>query len=428
MNVLKQQAGYRWVICSLIFFATLINYLDRAVISLLKNVLEDDFSWSESDYSAIVISFQVAYAAGMLLNGRIIDRVGSGAGYVIVISGWSIAAICHAFVSSSGGFMIARAGLGLSEAGNFPVAIKVVAEWFPKKERALATGIFNSGSNIGAILAPLTVPFIAATWGWKWAFVITGCTGLIWIIFWLILFDLPDRHKRVSKKELDYIQSDTDGMVGKSANSDGLKGAAYLLSLKSTWGFIIGKFLTDPVWWFYLFWLPAFLKAEYNMEGVAIGLPVAVVYTMSSFGSILGGWLPFKLIGKGWDVPKARKRSMLIYALMTLPVLFSQVTGGVNVWYAVFIIGIAAAAHQAWSANIFTTVSDKFPSNAVASVTGMGGMAGAIGGILVAWIAGKLFDHYKEVNHLQTGYLIMFCICGSAYLLAWLIMHLLDKK
>lgn len=440
VTTVNERVGkYRWTICGLVFFATTINYLDRAVISLLKTDLEQEFAWTETDYSNIVIAFQLSYALGMLGVGRLIDRLGTKIGYAISILAWSLAAVGHALVRSTFGFVVARAALGVSEAGNFPAAIKTTAEWFPKRERALATGIFNSGSNVGAILAPLTVPFIAAEWGWQWAFIITGAIGFFWLIFWFWLYEVPEKQKRLSKAEYKYINSDEDQLQTVPLSTPDLtaniepektKNISWfkLLSFRQTWAFVLGKFLTDPVWWFYLFWLPAFLKAEYGVEGTGIALPVALVYTMATFGSIGGGWLPLHFIRGGWPVFRARKTSMLIYAFCVVPVIFAQLLGSVNMWLAVTIIGLAASAHQAWSANIFTTVSDMFPKRSVASVTGIGGMAGGLGGILIAFAAGRLFDHYKALGSIETGYYIMFFICGSAYLLAWMIMHFLVPK
>ena len=421
---------YRWTICALVFFATTINYLDRQVISLLKDTLEVEFSWTETDYSNIVIAFQLAYAIGLLMAGRIIDKIGTKVGYAVATTLWSIAAMAHALVHSTFGFGVARAALGVTEAGNFPAAIKATAEWFPKKERALATGIFNSGSNIGAIIAPLTVPFIAAELGWRWAFIITGAIGFIWLIFWFKYYELPARQKRLGKAEFDYIHSDKDEVQPYEETAEESKKVPWfrLLGYKQTWAFVAGKFLTDPIWWFYLFWLPAFLKAEYGIERTAMAVPVALVYVLSSFGSIFGGWLPLYFVKKGWPVYRSRKTSMLIYAFCVIPVVFAQWLGKIDMWLAVIIIGFAAAAHQAWSANIFTTVSDMFPKKTVASVTGIGGMAGAIGGILIARLAGRLFDHYKALGEIETGYYIMFFICGSAYLTAWVIMHFLVPK
>lgn len=432
-NVNERIGKYRWTICGLIFFATTINYLDRAVISLLKPQLEVTFNWSESDYSDIVIAFQIAYALGMLLAGRFIDRVGTKIGYAVSLALWSVASIGHAVVRSTFGFVMARSFLGISEAGNFPAAIKTTAEWFPKRERAFATGLFNSGANVGAILAPLTVPYIAVNWGWQEAFVFTGAFGFIWLIFWFIFYEVPAKQKRLSKAEYDYIHSDLDEKVDTVAGEAPVekpKNTPWLTLLKyeQTWAFVLGKFLTDPIWWFYLFWLPAFLQAQYGLSGTDFAMPIALVYTMSTVGSIFGGWLPMFLIKKNWPVFRARKFSMLVYAFLVVPVVFAQVLGKFDMWLAIVIIGIAASAHQAWSANIFTTVSDMFPKKTVASVTGMGGMAGALGGILIAYVAGKLFDHYEALGKLETGYYIMFFVCGSAYLLAWVLMHFLAPR
>lgn len=421
---------YRWTICGLVFFATTINYLDRSVISLLKPFLEKEFSWKETDYSHIVISFQFAYAIGLIGVGRFIDKVGTKIGYAVSTLIWSLAAMAHALAKGTFGFGVARAALGVSEAGNFPAAIKTIAEWFPQKERAFATGIFNSGTNIGAIATPLTVPWIAVHMGWQWAFILTGAVGFIWLILWVIIYEIPAKHKRLSKEEYIYIHSDPeDTNTAKQPGYNAVRVSwSALLRLKQTWAFVIGKFLTDPIWWFYLFWLPAFLKAQFHIEGTEFALPIALVYTMACFGSIAGGWLPMYLIKKGWPVFKARKTSMLIYALCVIPVVFAQWLGSINMWFAVLIIGFAASAHQAWSANIFTTASDMFPKRIVASVTGIGGMAGAIGGILIAWLAGALFEYYKSAGKIEIGYYIMFFICGSAYIIAWLIMHILVPR
>lgn len=428
---MQQQAigRYRWTICALVFFATTINYLDRSVISLLKTNLEKEFFWTETDYANIVVAFQFSYAVGLLLAGRFIDSVGTKIGYAVSLTVWSLSAMGHAFVRSTLGFGVARAALGVSEAGNFPAAIKTVAEWFPQKERALATGIFNSGANVGAIAAPLTVPFIAARWGWQWAFIITGAIGFVWLIFWFASYEIPSRKKGLSKAEYDYIHSDTNELKETDVVADTGKVAWFrLLGLRQTWAFVLGKFLTDPVWWFYLFWLPAFLKAQYGIEGTVTALPIALVYTMSTAGSVFGGWLPLYFIRKGYPVYRSRKTAMLLYALCAVPVVFAQFLGNINMWLAVFIIGIAAAGHQAWSANIFTTVSDMFPKKAVASVTGIGGMAGAVGGIFIAKLAGGLFDFYKTAGSIETGYYIMFFICGFAYLLAWLVLQALVPR
>lgn len=425
----QKQTSYRWVIAGLLFFATTINYLDRVVISLLKGNLEKEFNWSESDYANLVIYFQIAYAVGMLGMGPLIDKVGTKLGYAISLTVWSFVGIATGFARSTFAFGVARAGLGLAEAGNFPAAIKTVAEWFPKRERAFATGLFNSGTNIGAILAPASVPYIAQTWGWQWAFYITGATGFLWLILWFWIYKKPAEHPGVSASELAHINSDADERAEEASAEDGGKISWFkLLTYRQTWAFFFGKLLTDPIWWFYLFWLPAFLKAQYGLTGTAVSWPVAVVYTIASVGSIFGGWLPLNFIKKGMPVFRARKTAMLLYALAAVPVVFAQWLGSMGLWLAVLSIGLAASAHQAWSANIFTTVSDMFPRRAVASVTGIGGMAGAVGGIMIARLAGKLFDYYKGLGEIETGYYIMFIICGCAYLTAWGVMHLLVPK
>lgn len=419
---------YRWVICGLVFFATTINYLDRAVISLLKSDLSREFNWTDADYANIEIAFKVMYAIGMLGAGKLIDSLGTKLGYLLSTFLWSVAAVGHALVTNTLGFIVARAGLGLTESGNFPAAIKATAEWFPKRERALATGIFNSGANIGAIVAPLTVPFIAVAWGWKWAFVITGSLGFIWMIFWWLVYDAPSKHKRLSREEYNHIHSDVEEQSTTTAQAQKVSWFT-LLKFRQTWAFVIGKFLTDPIWWFYLFWLPDFLQSEYGLQGTEIAFPVALVYLLSTVGSIGGGWLPLRLIRHQWPVFKARKTSMLLYGLLVLPIVFSQVLGEINMWLAVLVIGLAAAAHQAWSANIFTTVSDMFPKHTVASVTGIGGMFGGLGGILLSLLVQKnMFVHFREIGQIETAYYIMFVICGSAYLVSWLIMHVLVPK
>lgn len=421
---------YRWTICGLLFFATTINYLDRAVIALLKSTLTREMNWDDGDYANVEIAFKVAYAIGLLLAGRVIDRLGTKIGYALATGLWSISAVAHAFANSVMGFGVARAALGVTEAGNFPAAIKTVAEWFPKKERALATGIFNSGANIGAIVAPLSVPYIAKAWGWEWAFIITGSLGFIWLIFWFMYYEIPEKQKKLKQPEFEYIHSDKDQVSLDNAVTNAPEVSwTKLLGFRQTWAFAIGKLLTDPIWWFYLFWLPDFLESEYGLKGTEVALPVALVYTMSTFGSIGGGWLPMHYINRGFPVFKARKRSMLIYAFFVIPIIFAQLAGNVNMWLAVIIIGIAASAHQAWSANIFTTVSDMFPKYTTASVTGIGGMFGAVGGILLsAAVQKNLFVHYRAIGQIEVAYYIMFAVCGLAYLLAWFIMHLLVPK
>ncbi len=425
---------YRWTICSLLFFATTVNYLDRAVISLLKPYLAEDFQWSPAqeagNYADIEMAFKLSYAIGMLFAGRLIDKLGTKIGYALATGLWSIAAVCHAFANGTLGFSIARIFLGITEAGNFPAAIKATAEWFPKKERALATGVFNSGANIGAIIAPLTVPLIADEWGWEWAFIITGAIGFIWLILWFIYYEVPRKQKRLAAAELSFIESDKDEPATAPEEEAKPKLTwAKLLTYRQTWAFAIGKFLTDPVWWFYLFWLPDFLRKEYSLTSKEIMWPVALVYIISSIGSVGGGWLPLRLINRGMPVFKARKTSMLLYAFFVLPIVFAQQLGSMSMWMAVFIIGLAAAAHQAWSANIFTTVSDMFPKRATASVTGIGGLFGGIGGVLLTLLIQKnMFVYYESIGQIKTGYFIMFLICGGAYLGAWLIMHVLVPR
>ena len=420
---------YRWTICSLVFFATTINYLDRAVISLLKPYLATAFNWTKVDevanYANIEIAFKIAYALGMLFAGRIIDKLGTKIGYAVATALWSVAAVLHALATGTAGFSLARVFLGVTEAGNFPAAIKVTAEWFPKKERALATGIFNSGSNIGAIIAPLTVPLIAEKLGWQWAFILTGAIGFIWLILWFVYYEVPSRMAKLSKEEFDYIHSDKEEETVEKQKVSWFR----LLQFKQTWAFAIGKLLTDPIWWFYLFWLPDFLGKQYGLKGTQVALPVALVYVISSIGSIGGGYVPMRLINSGWPVFKARKTSMLIYAFCVIPIVFAQLLGDINMWLAVLVIGLAAAAHQAWSANIFTTVSDMFPKSATASVTGIGGMFGGLGGILLSLMVQKrMFVYYESINQIKTGYYIMFFICAGAYLLGWTIMHFLVPK
>ncbi len=410
---LEKIGSYRWTICALLFFATTINYIDRQVLGILTPVLQKDIGWNEIDYGYIVTAFQAAYAIGLLVFGRVIDKVGTKIGYTVSIALWSIAAMGHALVKTAFGFGVARFSLGLGESGNFPAAIKSTAEWFPKKERALATGIFNSGANIGAVVAPLVVPWLTLTWGWQEAFIFTGLLGFIWVVLWVWKYEIPERHKRLSKAEFAYINSDPP--EEEVVKIPWLK----LLKYKQTWAFVIGKFLTDPIWWFYLYWLPKFLNERYHLDLANLGLPLVVIYTMTSVGSIGGGWLSGLFIKRGWTINKGRKIVMLISALLVVPIVFASV---VPEWWAVLLIGLAAAAHQGWSANIFTTASDMFPKKAVASVVGLGGMAGSIGGMLIATAAGFILQ--------ITGgqYLALFIVCGSAYLVALLIFHMLVPK
>jgi len=399
----------RWTIVALIFFATTINYIDRQVIGILAPYLQKEIGWSEIEYGYIVTAFTAAYAIGLLLIGRVIDIVGTKTGYASVLTGWSFAAIGHALASSALGFGVARFALGLFEAGNFPAAIKTVAEWFPKKERALATGIFNAGSNVGAVVAPLVVPWLVLTWGWQEAFIFTGAVGLIWLIFWYLLYEKPERHKKLSQIELDYIQSDPADTQEKIPWKE-------LFKYKGTWAFAIGKLLTDPAWWFYLYWIPSFLNKNYSVTLDKIGLPLIIIYVMADVGSIGGGWLSSSFIKHGWSINKGRKTAMLICALIVVPIMFASAAS--FEWIAVALLSFATAAHQGWSATLFTLVSDIFPRKAVASVVGLGGTFGAIGGMFIATAAGFILEY--------TGsYMILFIIAGSLYLIALFIINLI---
>lgn len=412
---------YRWVICALLFFATTINYIDRQVIGLLKPTLETEFHWSELDYGYIVMSFASMYALGYVIFGSLIDKVGTKIGYSISVFVWSIASMLHALVKSTIGFGFARGLLGLSEAGNFPAAVKAVAEWFPKKERALATGIFNSGTSIGAVVAPLLVPWVLGMYGWREAFWITGSLGFIWLIFWWIFYEIPSKQKRLKKPEFDFINSDHDPIE----TTVKIKWSQ-LLTLRQTWVFIVGKVLTDPIWWFFLFWLPSYFADTFDLDLTKPSLQLAVVYAATTFGSIGGGYLSSYFIKKGWPVLKARKRTLLIVAITVTPIFFARFA--TNIWVAVAIISIATAAHQAWSANIFTIVSDIVPKKAVSSVVGIGGFSGSIASTLFPLLVGSLLAYYKSLDNITAGYNILFIICGCAYFLAWLIIQLLTKN
>ncbi|MRX47055.1 MFS transporter [Pedobacter puniceum] len=439
---------FRWTICSLLFFATTVNYLDRQVLSLLQPLLAEEFGWTNSDYANITAVFQFAYAISMLFAGRLIDKLGTKWGFAWALIIWSLAAIIHAYAEALGelasplfislgialpvsviGFMIARALLGFGESGNFPAAIKATAEYFPKKERALATGIFNSGSNVGAILAPITVPWVASHWGWELTFWIIGAIGFLWLLFWFWLYETPAKSSRLSEAERAYINSDIEDQKVDTTNEVVEKVSWFkLLGFKQTWSFAFGKFMTDGVWWFFLFWLPAYLKAQYGMTGTDIMLPLSILYSMTMFGSIGGGAFPMYFINKGYKPYDGRMRAMFIIALFPLVVLLAPVLGEISFWFPVLLIGIGASAHQAWSANIFTTVSDMFPKKSVASVTGIGGMAGGLGGVVMSKLGGYLFDYYEKLGHVETGYTIMFTICALAYVVAWSVMKTLVPK
>ncbi|MDR0693691.1 MAG: MFS transporter [Prevotellaceae bacterium] len=446
---------YRWTICSLLFFATTINYLDRQVLSLLQPELSREYGWTNSDYGNITAAFQFCYAIAVLFAGRFIDWIGTRKGYVWAIAIWSVAAAIHAFAIGIGeavspvlsivgivlpvsvlGFIVGRVVLAVGEAGNFPAAVKTVAEWFPRRERSLATGIFNSGANIGAILAPLSIPWIAEYWGWQSAFIIVGCIGFMWIIFWLLFYDSPQKmlaKGKINRAEYDYINQDAAAAVEKPKEQtvDTTKEKVSwfrLLFYRQTWSFFFGKFMTDGVWWFFLFWLPAYLKSQYNIENTQITLPLTVLYSMTMVGSICGGWFPAYFIKKGFEPYRARMTAMLIIAVIPLMILLAQPLGFISMWIPVVLIGIGCSAHQAWSANIYTTVSDMFPTKAVASIIGIGTMAGGISGVIISKVAGALFDYYKALGHIETGYTIVFSFCAVAYLLAWCIMKSLVPK
>jgi ACS family hexuronate transporter-like MFS transporter len=430
------RVGYvRWVVCALLFFATTINYIDRQVIGILKPTLVTQFGWAdERIYAAIVFTFQLAYAMGLLLAGRVMDKLGTRLGFTIAVVLWSVAAVGHALADrlpwlklptinldastglsvvllsgSAAGFALMRFLLGLGEAGNFPASIKTVAEWFPKKERALATGIFNSGTNVGALLTPLVVPWLTLRWGWQAAFIVTGLTGFLWVIWWSRAYRSPEEHPRLSAAERAHIRSDPAEAV---TPIPWLK----LVSHRQTWAFAIGKFMTDPIWWLYLFWIPDFLNRNHGLDLKSIGLPLVVIYLVADVGSIGGGWLSSSLIKRGFSVNASRKIAMLLCALGVVPIVFASRTS--NLWVAVGLVAVAAAAHQGWSANIFTLASDMFPRRAVGSVVGFGGMAGAVGGMLIAIVVGEILQ--------RTGsYVPIFFMAGTTYLLALGVIQLL---
>jgi ACS family hexuronate transporter-like MFS transporter len=411
---------YRWAICALLFFATTINYIDRQILSLLKPILDDQMGWTNEEFGLINSAFQGAYGIGLLAFGWFIDRYGTKVGYAVSIAAWSIAAMGHALVGSVGGFMGARIALGLGEGGNFPSAIKAVALWFPKRERALATSIFNSGTNVGAIIAPALVPWIAFTWGWQAAFIAAGIAGFLWLFFWIPFYSIPEKASRLSPGELALIKSDTD-----EAETHEKVRWLNLLRYRQTWSFIVAKFLTDPIWWFFLIWLPDFFKQSRGLDIKTSWIHLVTIYTIVTVLSIIGGWVTGYLAKRGWTVTRARKTGMFIFALLVLPIYAATAVGD---WTAVLLIGLAGAAHQAWSANLFTTVSDMFPKRAVASVIGIGGMAGALGGMLFPYLTGRLLDSFKAVGDITGGYAILFAICAFIYLATFLFHHLLAPR
>ena len=393
-------ASYRWTICALLFVATTINYVDRQVLGILAPTLQRELHWTEADYGDIVSWFSFAYAFGFLIAGRVIDRIGVRRGLATAVVAWSLAAIGHAFARTAAGFSIARAMLGVSESAIFPGSIKAVAEWFPQKERALATGIFNAGTNMGAILTPLLVPWIALRWGWRWAFVATGALGLLWLALWIPLYRSPPLNDTsVVAPRVPWVS---------------------LFGHRQTWAFIVGKLMADPVWWFYLYWLPKFLDAKYGVKLAQVAAPIIVVYLIADVGSVGGGWTSSALIKRGWSVNRARKATLLAMALLIVPT--ALVSRAPSMWAAVLIVGVAAAAHQAWSANVYTLASDMFPTSAVGSVVGIGAFAGAMGGVVFQRVTGRVL----QAN--GSDYSPIFVYCGLAYVTAWAIIHLLAPR
>ncbi|MGA2029555.1 MAG: MFS transporter [Verrucomicrobiota bacterium] len=432
---------YRWVICGLLFFSTTVNYMDRQVISYLKEFFctpaeQGGFGWSNTDFAYLTSFFTGVYAAFTVVAGWVIDKIGTKLGLALSLILWSVFGILNAFAGTFVAMHVAiRSAFAAGEAGNFPASIKTVAEWFPKRERAFATGIFNSGSNCGAMIAALFVPWCLIHFGdqrgWKMAFILTGSAGFLWLIFWFWLYDPPNKQKRLSKAEYDYIHIDDETAVDQQTGDQAKKVSwLKLFSYRQMWSFFVGKFMTDGVWWFYLFWLPDYLKKQFGMTKHDIMLPTFIVYGVAIIGSIYGGGIPMMLIKRGWPVYQARMTAMLIIAIFPLTVLTTQYFGNVGhfgKWAAVLAVTticIGAAAHQAWSANLYTTVSDMFPKKTVASVIGIGTMAGGIGGgVILQMLAGRLTDHFKQTP--QTAYLVMFTLCGLSYLIAWSMMKML---
>jgi len=419
MNQIAKLIGHRWAVCALLFFATTINYIDRQILSLLKPILDDQLHWTNAEFGMVNSAFQGAYGLSLLIFGWLIDKYGTKIGYAISIAAWSLAAMGHALVGSVGGFLWARVALGLGEGGNFPAAIKATAIWFPKKERALATSLFNSGANVGAILAPAIVPWLALTFGWHSAFLAAGAVGFLWLFLWMPWFETPEKKSSVSKEELAWIQSD-----GVEVQSQKIPWGR-LLEYRQTWGFILPKLITDPVWWFFLIWLPDFFKQTRGLDIKKSWVLLVTIYSIVTVLSIAGGWITGYLAKRGWSINRARKGGMLLFALCVVPIL--AVTGASD-WGAVLLIGLAGAAHQAFSANLFTTVSDSFPKQAVASVIGIGGMAGALGGMLFPIVTGMLLDSYKASGNVAAGYGILFAFCAGAYLFSLILLQLLNPR
>ena len=467
-NVNQQMTRYRWVICAMLFFATTVNYLDRQVLSLLQPMLEEEFHWTDNDYGTITAIFSLFYAISMLFAGRFIDWMGTRKGYAWSIAVWSAGAALHALCGvltekwvglpdadalravaagtdlaatismvSVTFFIIARYVLALGEAGNFPAAIKATAEYFPKKDRAFATGIFNSGANVGAIVAPLTVPLMAELWGWEMAFIIVGLIGFIWMGIWLFIYKPIADNPKVNDAERAYIQQDDAELTPDEIEPENESKLSFIecLGFKQTWAVAFGKFMTDGVWWFFLFWTPAYLKIQYNMEGTQIAWPIAILYSITVIGSVFGGKFPTYFINRGMNPYAGRMRAMLIIAFFPLVVLFAQPLGYISYWVPILLISVGASAHQAWSANIFSTVGDMFPKSAIATITGIGGMAGGIGSFFIQKGAGMLFTYSGDTNMQfmgfegkPAGYAIVFIFCAVAYLIGWIVMKMLVPK
>ena len=419
MNWIAKLIGHRWAVCALLFFATTINYIDRQILSLLKPILDDQLHWTNAEFGMVNSAFQGAYGVSLLIFGWLIDKYGTKIGYAISIAAWSLAAMGHALVGSVGGFLWARVALGLGEGGNFPAAIKATAIWFPKKERALATSLFNSGANVGAILAPAIVPWLAFKFGWQSAFLAAGAVGFLWLFLWMPWFETPDKKPALSNEELAWIQSDREEVQAQRIPW------GQLLGYRQTWGFILPKLITDPVWWFFLIWLPDFFKQTRGLDIKKSWVLLVTIYSIVTVLSIAGGWVTGHLAKRGWSINRARKAGMLLFSLCVVPIV--AVTGASD-WGAVLLIGLAGAAHQAFSANLFTTVSDSFPKQAVASVIGIGGMAGALGGMLFPIVTGILLDSYKASGNVAAGYGILFAFCAGAYLFSLLILQILNPK
>jgi MFS transporter, ACS family, hexuronate transporter len=413
---------FRWFICGLLFLATTVNYIDRQVISILKqNVILTWDGWSELQYGRVVGYFQLAYAVMMIFAGALIDRIGIRKGFAIAIVWWSLAAMGHALSGSVIAFGMARVLLGLGEAANFPASIKAIAEWFPRRERALATGIFNSGTNIGAVLTPIAVAWILETLGsWRWVFILTGMLGFLWLILWLWYYRSPETHPRVSRAELALIQAEPEKSAEKMSIPEMFRSWAHLLKFRQTWAFAIGKGITDPVWWVWLFWVPGFLNQKFGVNIKDMWGPILVIYTMASVGSIGAGWLPAVMLKAGWSANAARKITMLICAVAVVPVIYAGITP--NIWTAVLLIGLACGAHQGWSANIFTISSDLFPKRAIGSVVGIGGCVGGLGGYFISNIVGWVLNRNPD------NYMPIFIIAGTIYLVALLVIHVLSPR